>query len=69
MSLKPNDVRNMTEAEISNKIISLREALYKFRFEQKTGRVEKPHLIKEAKKDIARCYTILREKGNDNAKK
>lgn len=62
MSLKAVDIRNMTETEIGNKITSLREQLFKFRFEQKTGRVEKPHLIREAKKDIARCRTILKEK-------
>ncbi len=62
MALKPNDIRNMTEAEISNKIISFREQLFKMRFEQRSGRVEKPHRIKETRKDIARCNTILREK-------
>lgn len=64
MVLKPSDIRNMTIAEINNKIISLQEELFKLRFEQKTGRVEKPHRIQGVKVDIARCYTILREKEN-----
>lgn len=64
MTLKPDDIRNMTEAEIKNKLITLREGLFKLRFEQKTGRVEKPHLMRKAKKDIARCCTILGEKKN-----
>lgn len=62
MALKSNDIRNMAEAEIKNKIISLEEQLFKLRFEQKTGRVEKPHRMRETKKDLARCHTILREK-------
>ena len=62
MALKSHDVRNMTEAEISHKLITLREELYKLRFEQRSGRVEKPHRLKEARKEIARCETILREK-------
>jgi len=54
----------MTKDEISNKIVSLREELFKLRFEQKAGRVEKPHRIKEARKEVARCNTILTEKKN-----
>ena len=64
MVLKPNDIRNMTEAEIGNKILSARESLFKLRFEQKTGRVEKPHRIMETRKEIARLQTVLREKKN-----
>lgn len=62
MALKPQDIRNMTVDEIDQKIISLEEEMYKFRFEQKSGRVEKPHKISQTKKDIARLRTILKEK-------
>lgn len=64
MTLKATDVRNMTAAEISHKISAIREELFKLRFEQKTGRVEKPHRIRDAKKEIARCLTIMKEKEN-----
>jgi len=64
MALKPNDIRNMSDGEIENKLISLQEELFKFRSEQAAGRVEKPHLIGRARREIARCHTILREKAN-----
>ncbi len=67
MTLKASDIRNMTASEIEHKIATLREELFKFRFEQKTGRVEKPHRIKEIRRDIARLYTILRERANAKA--
>jgi len=67
MSLKAEDIRNMTVDEIENKVVTIEEELFKLRFEQKAGRVEKPHKIKQTKKDIARLKTILREK--QNAKK
>lgn len=67
MALKPNDIREMSAAEIGNKIISLREELFKLRFEQKTGRVEKPHRIRQAKREIARLCTILKEKNGARA--
>ena len=61
MALKAKDIRNMTAAEINQKISAVKDELFKLRFEQKTGRVEKPHRIKEAKKEIARCFTVLKE--------
>jgi len=64
MGTKPGDIRNMTEAEIQQKLHTLQDELFKLRFEQKTGRVEKPHRIGETRKDIARCHTILKEKMN-----
>ena len=57
--LKP---QNMTDAEIEQNLRSLKEELYKLRVEVKSGRIDKPHRIGEAKKNIARCYTILRER-------
>jgi len=64
MGLKTVDIRNMTVAEINTKLIALKEELFKLQFERKSGRVEKPHRIQGAKKEIARMLTILREKGN-----
>jgi len=62
MAIKTTDIRNMTPEEINNKIISVKEELFKLRFEQKSGRVEKPSRIRQARKEIARLYTILGEK-------
>ena len=68
MVLKAQDIRNMTVAEIDHKLISLKEELFKLRFEQKSGRVEKPHKISQARTDIARLNTILKEKQNAKEK-
>ena len=62
MATKPSDARNMTADEIKNKITLVREELFKLRFEQASGRVEKPHRIRQARRDLARFYTILKEK-------
>jgi large subunit ribosomal protein L29 len=54
----------MTADEIRQKMESLKKDLYNLRTEAEAGRVEKPHKIKDARKDIARCETILKEKSN-----
>ena len=62
--IKANELRNMTVDEIRLKLEALKKDLYNLRTEAKAGRIEKPHKIKDARKDIARCETIIREKSN-----
>lgn len=62
MKLKSEDLRNMTEDELLNKLSSLEAELLKLNYERRSGRLEKPHLFKETKKNIARILTILKEK-------
>ena len=60
--IKANELRNMTADEIKLKIEALKKDLFNLRTEAKAGRIEKPHKINEARKDIARCETVVREK-------
>lgn len=62
--INANELRNMTVDEIAQKIDALKKDLFNMRTEAKAGRVEKPHKIKEVKKDIARCETVVKEKAN-----
>ena len=55
----------MTKAEIEQKLIVLKEQLFKIRAEKVTGRIERPHRFRILRKDIARCYTILKEKSSE----
>lgn len=63
--MKANDIRNMTVAEIEQKITDLKEEQFKLRSEITSGRVERPHKFRAVKNDIARCYTILKEKSSE----
>ncbi|MFH1996624.1 MAG: 50S ribosomal protein L29 [Candidatus Omnitrophota bacterium] len=62
--IKANELRNMTVEEIQRKIEALKQSLFTMRTEVLGGRIEKPHRIRDAKRDIARCETIIREKSN-----
>lgn len=62
--IKANELRNMTIDEIKQKMEALKKDLYSLRTEAAAGRIEKPHKLNDARKDIARCETILREKSN-----
>lgn len=62
--IKANELRNMTVDEIAQKVEALKKDLFNMRTEAKAGRIEKPHKMRDVRKDIARCETVLKEKAN-----
>lgn len=61
--MKPQEMRDQSAEELIAKRDETKRELYELRNEQKrSSKIEKPHLLKEKKKDIARLNTILREK-------
>lgn len=60
--MKVNDLRELTQEELDNKLIDFREEYYNLRYQSATGHVENPKRIREVKKDIARILTIFRER-------
>ena len=60
--MKANELRNMTEVEIEQSLISIKEQLFKLRAESQSGQVERPHRFRQLRRDIAKCLTILKEK-------
>ncbi len=60
--MKAQDIRNMSEQELNNQLISLKEELFNLRFQHATGQLDNPLKIKEIKKDYARVKTVLRER-------
>ncbi|MFV9511652.1 50S ribosomal protein L29 [Tepidibacillus sp. LV47] len=60
--MKAKDFRNMTTAEIEEKINALKEELFNLRFQLATGQLENTARIKEVRKAIARAKTVIRER-------
>lgn len=60
--MKNSEIRELTNEEITNKIIECKEELFNLRFSQATGSLEKPARINELRKLVARMKTILRER-------
>jgi len=58
---KIRELRNLSEDELRAKEDSLNQELFKLNQQRYSGRVEKPHLFKQIRKDIARIKTILNE--------
>jgi len=60
--MKANEFRNLTTAEIEQKIAAFKEELFNLRFQMATGQLDNPVQIKKVRKDIARAKTVLRER-------
>ena len=56
------EIRELAPNEITTKIRELRDQLVQLRMRKQTGQIEKPHLLREYRKDIARLETVLNEK-------
>ncbi len=65
--MKTKELRNLTKDDMLLKVKQLKGDLYKLNFQRKAGRVEKPHMFKLIKKDIARLHTLLMELEKKNA--
>ena len=59
--MKTDEIRQLGAAELENKLAGLKEELFKLRFQAKSGKLEKPSLISEARRTIARILTIQRQ--------
>ncbi len=59
--MKANDFRELTVSELEGKESELAERLFSLRIQKVTGQLEKPHKVSEAKRDLARVLTVLRE--------
>ncbi|HEU5139006.1 MAG TPA: 50S ribosomal protein L29 [Bacillales bacterium] len=60
--MKANEVRDLTTAEVEQKVKSLKEELFNLRFQLATGQLENPARLREVRKSIARAKTVLRER-------
>jgi large subunit ribosomal protein L29 len=61
-AMKANELRNLTNAELEQKLDELKEELFNLRFQNATVQLDNPARIKEVKKSIARVKTILNER-------
>ena len=64
LKMKIEELKNLTREELLQKANSLREELFKLNQQRYSGRVDKPHMFKLIRKDIARIETLLNAKAS-----
>ncbi len=58
--MKANELREMSAAELANKLAELKAELFNLRFQHTINQLDNPGRIETVKKDIARVKTVQR---------
>ena len=61
--MKLKELVGLSDDELGLKVKGFKKELFELNYKRKMGNVEKPSSFKKLKHDIARIYTILRERG------
>ncbi len=60
--MKVEKIRELTDEELVRKVSDYKEELFNLRFQIATGQLDNPMRIRDVRKNIARCKTILRQR-------
>ena len=56
------DLRVLSDDALAEKLLEVKQELFNLRFQGATGQLENHGRLKAVRRDIARIYTILRER-------
>jgi large subunit ribosomal protein L29 len=62
-SMKPEEMRDLSETELREHLSSARRELFGLRFQHATGELDNTAGLAHAKREIARTLTVARERG------
>jgi len=60
--MQADEIREMGDADIRTRIVELEEERFRLRFRGATEPLEDPLRLRSLRRDIARLYTVLRER-------
>lgn len=60
--MKASEIRELSEAELSEKLRDLKAELFNLRFQHAINQLDNPMRLVHVKKDIARVKTVLRQR-------
>lgn len=60
--MKVEELRALKTEELHLKVKDLKQELFTLRFQQATGQLENPNVLKTKRKNIARILTVIKER-------
>jgi large subunit ribosomal protein L29 len=60
--MKPAEIRELTTDDLRARVHDLDDQLFRLRIQKSMGQLEAPAKVRQARRDLARMKTILREK-------
>jgi large subunit ribosomal protein L29 len=62
MTTQPSELRELHDDELDTRLREAKEELFNLRFQMATGQLDNNRRLRTVRHDIARIYTILRER-------
>ena len=62
MTMKAQELADLDPDELAAKLAEAKEELFNLRFQNVTGQLDDQHRLREVRKDIARIFTIMRQR-------
>jgi large subunit ribosomal protein L29 len=62
LGISPGELRELTEAELTERLRESKEELFNLRFQMATGQLNNNRRLRTVRHEIARVYTVLRER-------
>lgn len=63
--MKANELRDLTDEELDEKMRETRKQLFNLRFQHATGQLDNPRKLRLVRQDIARIMTVQGERRYD----
>jgi large subunit ribosomal protein L29 len=62
VGISPGELRELTDEELTERLRESKEELFNLRFQMATGQLDNNRRLRTVRHEIARIYTILRER-------
>lgn len=62
MGVSPGELRELTDEELAERLRESKEELFNLRFQMATGQLNNNRRLRTVRQEIARIYTVLRER-------
>lgn len=60
--MKASELRDKSVGELNEELLKVREEQFRLRMQDATGQLTQTHLLKQARRDVARIKTVLTQK-------
>ena len=60
--MKAEDIRALSDDQVTDALLKLKKEQFNLRFQQATGQLEKTAAVRRVRRDIARIKTVMNEK-------
>jgi large subunit ribosomal protein L29 len=62
VGISPGELRELTDSELAERLRESKEELFNLRFQMATGQLNNNRRLRTVRQEIARVYTVLRER-------